>query len=131
MKLAKRMDRLGTETAFVVLARAKQLEAQGKDVVHLEIGEPDFDTPRNIIDKAVDALRSGFTHYGPSAGLPDVRKVIAEHISRDRGIQVGPDNVVVTPGGKPVMYYVMTALVDEGDEVIYPNPGFPIYESQI
>jgi len=131
MKLAKRMDRLGTETAFVVLARAKQLEAQGKDVVHLEIGEPDFDTPRNIIDKAVDALRSGYTHYGPSAGLPDVRKVIAEHISRDRGIQVGPDNVVVTPGGKPVMYYAMTALVDEGDEVIYPNPGFPIYESVI
>ncbi len=129
--LAKRMERLGTETAFVVLARAKALEAQGKDIVHLEIGEPDFDTPSNIIDKAVEALRSGKTHYGPAAGLVDTRQTIADFISRDRGIKVGPDNVVVTPGGKPIMYYVMTALVDPDDEVIYPNPGFPIYESVI
>jgi aspartate aminotransferase len=129
--LAKRMERLGTETAFVVLARAKALEAQGKDIVHLEIGEPDFDTPRNIIDKASEALRSGMTHYGPAAGLLDARKAFAAYISRDRGISVTADNVVITPGGKPIMYYAMTALVDEGDEVIYPNPGFPIYESVI
>ncbi len=129
--LAKRMQRLGTETAFEVLARAKALEAQGRDIVHLEIGEPDFDTPRNIIDKAIEALNSGYTHYGPSAGLPDVRKVFAEYIARDRGIDVGPDNVVIVPGGKPIIYFPLTALVDPGDEVIYPNPGFPIYESVI
>jgi len=128
---AKRMQNLGTETAFEVLARAKALEAQGRDVVHLEIGEPDFDTPANIIDKAVEALRSGYTHYGPSAGLPEVRKVFAEYIARDRGIDVGPENVVIVPGGKPVIYFPLTALVDPGDEVIYPNPGFPIYESVI
>ncbi|HPF69989.1 MAG TPA: pyridoxal phosphate-dependent aminotransferase [Candidatus Krumholzibacteria bacterium] len=129
--LAKRMQRLGTETAFEVLARARALEAQGRDVVHLEIGEPDFDTPANIIDKAVEALRSGYTHYGPSAGLPEVRKVFAEYIARDRGIDVGPDNVVIVPGGKPIITFPLTALVDPGDEVIYPNPGFPIYESVI
>ncbi len=129
--LAKRMARLGTETAFVVLARAKELEAAGKDVVHLEIGEPDFDTPGNIIDAAVAALREGFTHYGPSAGLPDVRRTFADFIARDRGIDVGPGNVVVTPGGKPIIYFSLTALVDPEDEVIYPNPGFPIYESVI
>ncbi|MFO7653229.1 MAG: pyridoxal phosphate-dependent aminotransferase [Candidatus Krumholzibacteriia bacterium] len=129
--LAKRMERLGTETAFVVLARAKALEAEGRDIVHLEIGEPDFDTPQNIIDRAVEALRSGHTHYGPAAGLPDVRRAFAEYISRDRGIAVGPENVVVVPGGKPIIYFPLTALVDEGDEVIYPNPGFPIYESVI
>ncbi len=129
--LAKRMERLGTETAFVVLARAKALEAEGQDIVHLEIGEPDFDTPTNIIDKAIEALRGGYTHYGPAAGLPDVRKVFAEYIARDRGIGVGPQNIVVVPGGKPIIYYTLTALVDEGDEVIYPNPGFPIYESVI
>jgi len=129
--LAKRMERLGTETAFEVLARAKALEAEGRDIVHLEIGEPDFDTPRNIIDKAVEALRSGYTHYGPAAGMPEVRKVFAEHIARDRGIDVGPDNVVIVPGGKPIIYFPLTALVDPGDEVIYPNPGFPIYESVI
>jgi aspartate aminotransferase len=125
------MQRLGTETAFEVLARAKELEAQGKNIVHLEIGEPDFDTPRNIIDKAIEALNGGFTHYGPSAGLPDVRKAFAAYIARDRGIEVGPENVVIVPGGKPIIYFPLTALVDEGDEVIYPNPGFPIYESVI
>ena len=129
--LAKRMERLGTETAFEVLARAKGLEAEGRDIVHLEIGEPDFDTPRNIIDKAVEALRSGYTHYGPAAGIPEVRKTFAEHIAGDRGIDVGPDNVVIVPGGKPIIYFPLTALVDPGDEVIYPNPGFPIYESVI
>jgi len=129
--LAKRMERLGTETAFVILARAKALEAQGRDIVHLEIGEPDFDTPANIVDKAVASLRSGFTHYGPAAGLPDARRAFAEYIARDRGLPVKPEHIVITPGGKPIMYYLMTALVDEGDEVIYPNPGFPIYESVI
>ncbi len=129
--LAKRMQRLGTETAFVVLARAKALEAQGRDIVHLEIGEPDFDTPPNIVAKAVAALQGGETHYGPAAGKPEVRKAFAEYIARDRGLDVGPENIVVTPGGKPIMYFVMTALVDEGDEVVYPNPGFPIYESVI
>ncbi len=129
--LAKRMEKLGTETAFEVLAKAKALEAQGHDIVHLEIGEPDFDTPANIIDKAVEALRSGYTHYGPAAGMPEVRKVFAEYIATDRGIDVGPDNVVIVPGGKPIIYFPLTALVDPGDEVIYPNPGFPIYESVI
>ena len=129
--LAKRMERLGTETAFEVLAKAKALEAQGHDIVHLEIGEPDFDTPANIIDKGVEALRSGYTHYGPAAGMPEVRKIFAEYIATDRGIDVGPDNVVIVPGGKPIIYFPLTALVDPGDEVIYPNPGFPIYESVI
>ena len=130
-QFAKAMSRLGTETAFEVLARAKKLEAQGKDVVHLEIGEPDFDTPQNIIDAAKTALDEGYTHYGPSAGLPELRQTIASHISKDRGITVAPENVVVTPGGKPIMFYGMMALVDPGDEVLYPNPGFPIYESVI
>jgi len=129
--LATRMDRLGTETAFVILARAKALEAQGRDIVHLEIGEPDFDTPSNIIAKAVEALQNGETHYGPAAGKPEVRQTFADFIAKDRGIDVGPDNIVITPGGKPIMYFLMTALVNAGDEVIYPNPGFPIYESVI
>jgi len=125
------MSRLGTETAFVVLARAKALEAKGRDIVHLEIGEPDFDTPANIVAKGVEALQGGETHYGPAAGKPEVRQVFADYIAGDRGIDVGPQNIVITPGGKPIMYFVMTALVNEGDEVIYPNPGFPIYESVI
>ena len=131
MKLAKRMSRLGTETAFVVLAKAKQLEAQGKKIIHLEIGEPDFDTPQNIIDSAIDALRGGWTHYGPSAGLPELREAVAEEVTRTRGVKIDPTEVVITPGGKPVMFFAMLALVDDGDEVIYPNPGFPIYESVI
>ena len=131
MKLADRMSRLGTETAFVVLAKAKELEKKGIEVIHLEIGEPDFDTPRNIIDEAITALKSHWTHYGPAAGLPELREAIAQEISRSRGIKVGPQNVVVTPGGKPVMFFAILALVNEGDEVIYPNPGFPIYESVI
>jgi len=128
---AERMKRLGTETAFEVLARAKAMEAEGRDVVHLEIGEPDFDTPSNIIDAAVKALKDGFTHYGPSAGLPEARRVFAEHITKDRGLKVDPENIVITPGAKPILFFSIIALVDEGDEVIYPNPGFPIYESVI
>lgn len=129
--LAERMKRLGTETAFEVLARAKAMEAEGREIIHLEIGEPDFDTPRNIIDAAVNSLKSGFTHYGPSAGLPDARKVFAEFITKDRGVEVKPDNIVITPGAKPILFFSILALVDAGDEVIYPNPGFPIYESVI
>ena len=129
--LAKRMSRLGTETAFEVLVKARALEAKGHDIVHLEIGEPDFDTPVNVIDAGVDALRGGFTHYGPSAGLPALREGIADYVSRTRNIRVTPDMVVVVPGGKPIIFFPMLALVEEGDEVIYPNPGFPIYESMI
>ena len=131
MKLADRMSRLGTETAFEVLAKAKALEAQGKEIVHLEIGEPDFDTPKNITEAAIKALRDGWTHYNPSAGLPDLRETIAQDIAKSRGIKVNRDMVVVTPGAKPIMFFVILALVNEGDEVIYPNPGFPIYESVI
>ncbi len=131
MQLAERMSRLGTETAFDVLAHAKKLEAEGKNVVHLEIGEPDFDTPSHITDAAIAALKEGWTHYGPSAGLPELREAIAEDISRTRNIDVKPSQVVVTPGGKPIMFFLILSLVNEGDEVIYPNPGFPIYESMI
>lgn len=128
---AKRMDTLGTETAFEVLAKAKALEKQGKDVVHLEIGEPDFDTPKNIKEAAAKALNAGYTHYTPSAGMPELRQTIAEYISKTRNLDVSPDEVVVTPGAKPIMFYSILALVNPGDEVLYPNPGFPIYESLI
>jgi len=128
---AKRMQALGTETAFEVLAKAKALEKQGKDIVHLEIGEPDFDTPKNIKEAATKAINAGYTHYGPSAGLPEFREVIAQYISKTRGIDVKPNEVVVTPGAKPIMFYSIFALVNAGDEVLYPNPGFPIYESLI
>jgi aspartate/methionine/tyrosine aminotransferase len=131
MKLSTRMERLGTETAFEVLVRARALEAQGRDVVHLEIGEPDFDTPREITAAAIGALERGATHYGPSAGLPELRRAIAEDFSRRRGVQVEPERVVVTPGAKPILFYAILALVDPGDEVLYPDPGFPIYESMI
>ena len=129
MTFAKRMGRLGTETAFEVLARARALEATGKKVVHLEIGEPDFDTPAFIRKAAAQALEEGWTHYGPSAGLPDFRKAIADVWRAERNIPCDADNVVVTPGAKPIMFFTMLALLEEGDEVIYPNPGFPIYES--
>jgi aspartate/methionine/tyrosine aminotransferase len=131
LRLASRMARLGTETAFEVLVKAKALQAQGRDIVHLEIGEPDFDTPRNIIDAAVDALHKGFTHYGPSAGLMELREVIAQYVSETRRVNVAPDEVVVVPGGKPIIFFSILALAEQGDEVIYPNPGFPIYESMI
>ena len=131
MRLSQRMARLGTETAFEVLVRARALEAQGKSVVHLEIGEPDFDTPAHISEAAMAALRAGATHYGPSAGLPELRAAIAEDSTKRRGVRATPEMVVVTPGGKPIMFFAILALVDEGDEVLYPNPGFPIYESMI
>ena len=131
LRLAKRMARLGTETAFEVLVKAKALEAQGRDIIHLEIGEPDFDTPDNIIEAGCDALRKGFTHYGPSAGMMELREVIAQHVSETRRVNVTPDEVVVVPGGKPIIFFSILALAEEGDEIIYPNPGFPIYESMI
>jgi aspartate/methionine/tyrosine aminotransferase len=125
------MSRLGTESAFEVLARARALEAQGRKIVHLEIGEPDFDTPRNIREAAAKALQEGWTHYGPSPGLPELRKVIAEIWQKERGIPCDWENVVVTPGGKPIMFYAMLALLDPGDDVLLPNPAFPIYESLV
>jgi len=125
------MERLGTETAFEVLVKAKALEAQGRDIIHLEIGEPDFDTPSNIIEAGCDALRKGFTHYGPSAGMMELREVIAQHVSKTRRVNVTPDEVVVVPGGKPIIFFSILALAEDGDEIIYPNPGFPIYESMI
>jgi aspartate/methionine/tyrosine aminotransferase len=131
LRLARRMARLGTETAFEVLVKARALEAKGRDIVHLEIGEPDFDTPRNIIDAATDALHKGFTHYGPSAGLPQLKETIAQYVSETRHVKVSPEEVVVVPGGKPIIFFSILALVEESDEVIYPNPGFPIYESMI
>jgi aspartate aminotransferase len=131
LRLAKRMARLGTETAFEVLVKARALEAKGRDIVHLEIGEPDFDTPANIISAGADAMHNGFTHYGPAAGLPQLREVIAQSVSETRQVEVSPDEVVVVPGGKPIIFFSILALADEGDEVIYPNPGFPIYESMI
>src|SRR3954464_6324022 len=131
LRLAKRMARLGTETAFEVLVKARALEAKGRDIVHLEIGEPDLDTPRNIIDSACDALHKGFTHYGPSSGLPQLRETIAQYVSETRGVDVTPEEVIVVPGGKPIIFFSILALAEEGDEVIYPNPGFPIYESMI
>jgi aspartate aminotransferase len=131
LQLARRMSRLGTETAFEVLNKARALERQGKSIIHLEIGEPDFDTPANVIEAGVDALHNGWTHYGPSAGLPELRQTIADYVSRTRGVEVTPEEVVVVPGGKPIIFFTILALIDEGDEVIYPNPGFPIYESMI
>ncbi|MEO0051691.1 MAG: pyridoxal phosphate-dependent aminotransferase [candidate division WOR-3 bacterium] len=130
MRLANRMERLGTETAFDVLCRAKELECS-RTVIHLEIGEPDFATPRHIVAAAKQALDEGWTHYGPSAGLPELREAIADYAGRMRGVKFFPEQVVVTPGAKPVMAFAIMALVDSGDEVIYPNPGFPIYESMI
>ncbi len=129
LRLAGRMARLGGETAFEVLARARALEAQGKDIVHLEIGEPDFDTPANIIDAGVKALTSGWTHYSPSAGLPALREAIAQDVSQRRGVRCSADEVVVVPGAKPTIFYTFMALVEQGDEVIFPSPGFPAYES--
>jgi aspartate/methionine/tyrosine aminotransferase len=131
LRLAERMSRLGTETAFEVLNRARALERQGREIIHLEIGEPDFDTPANIVHAGINALNAGWTHYGPSAGLPDLRETIAKEVSRTRGVEVVADEVVIVPGGKPIIFFSILAIVDEGDEVIYPNPGFPIYESMV
>jgi aspartate aminotransferase len=131
MQLVKKMARIGVESAFEVLVKARALEAQGKSVIHLEIGEPDFPTPRNVIEAGKRALDEGWTKYGPTQGLPELRQSIASYISRTRGIKVGPQNVCVVPGGKPIMYFVIIALLEEGDEAIFPDPGFPIYESMI
>jgi aspartate/methionine/tyrosine aminotransferase len=131
MKLARSMSRLGVENAFDVLTRARALEAQGRSVIHLELGEPDFPTPPHIVEAANRALDEGWTHYGPTAGLPELREAIAAYVSRTRGIAVGPQHVSVVPGGKPIIFFTLLALLEPGDEVIYPNPGFPIYESMI
>jgi aspartate/methionine/tyrosine aminotransferase len=131
VKLADRMSRLGTETAFEVMVKARALEAQGKDVVHLEVGEPDFDTPENVTSAAVEALQSGWTHYGPAGGDPELKAAISDYINTTRNLNYSPDQVVVTPGGKPVMFFLILALLQEGDEAIYPDPGFPIYGSMI
>lgn len=131
MKLAERMDLLGTESAFSVLAKAKALEARGQDVIHLEIGEPDFDTPEHIIEAGCRALREGHTHYTPTAGIPELREAIAADVAASRGVAVEPEQVVVTPGGKPIMFFVILALIEAGDEVLLPNPAFPIYESMV
>jgi aspartate aminotransferase len=131
MNLVKKMERIGTESAFEVLAKAQALEKQGKNIIHLEIGAPDFPTPKHIIEAAKKALDEGWTKYGPTAGLLDFREAIAAEISRTRGVSVAPDNVCVVPGGKPIMFFTMMALLEEGDEVVYPDPSFPIYESLI
>ena len=131
MTVAARMNDLGTESAFEVLARARALEAQGKEIIHLEIGEPDFETPRHIIEAGMQAISDGFTHYAPTAGLPELREAIARNSREVRGTDTDPANIVVTPGAKPIMFYVLLALAEPGVEVIYPNPGFPIYESMI
>ncbi|MCS6951589.1 MAG: pyridoxal phosphate-dependent aminotransferase [Bryobacterales bacterium] len=131
MKLAERMSRIGVETAFEVLVRARELERQGRRIIHLEIGEPDFPTPRHIIEAAKRALDEGWTHYGPTQGYPELREAVAAYICRTRGVRVGPEHVSIVPGGKPIIFFAMLALLEPGDEVIYPNPGFPIYESMI
>jgi aspartate aminotransferase len=131
MRLAEKMSRLGTESAFEVLARARALEQQGKQIIHLEIGEPDFPTPPHVVEAGQRALAEGWTKYGPTPGLPELRESIAAYISRTRGITVRAANVCVVPGGKPIMFFSMIALLEAGDEVVYPDPGFPIYESMI
>ena len=131
VQFADRIYRLGTETAFEVLARARALEAEGKHIIHLQIGEPDFTTPKNICDAAIKSIQEGNTHYTPAPGFMDVRKVVADYISRTRGLEFTAENVVFTPGAKPIMFFTILALIQKGDEVIYPNPGFPIYESMI
>ena len=128
-RLADRMSRLGTESAFEVLARARGLEAEGRRIIHLEIGEPDFDTAAHIADAAVEALRAGYTHYVPAPGLPETREAVASWLSRTGRLETAADRVIVTPGAKPIMWFLMLATCQEGDEVIYPDPGFPMYES--
>ena len=130
-KLASRMARLGNETAFDILVKARALEKKGHEIIHLELGEPDFNTPSSIVDAGTVALSEGYTHYCAPAGLDELREIIASHINQSRGVKVDSDWIVVTPGGKPIMFFLMLALVEKGDEVIYPDPGFPIYESMI
>jgi aspartate/methionine/tyrosine aminotransferase len=128
---AARMSRLSSESAFFVLAKAKALEAEGREIIHLEIGEPDFSTPQNIKEAAIRAIRDGYTHYTPAAGIPAARKAIADYVSRTRGVAFAPNEVVITPGAKPILFYAILALIEAGDEVILPNPGFPTYESMV
>jgi aspartate/methionine/tyrosine aminotransferase len=129
MRLAERMSRLGTESAFEVLAKAKVLEAKGRKIIHMEIGEPDFDTPAHIGEAAYQAIKDGYTHYGPSPGLMEHREALANYFNGRYNLGYGPENIVVAPGAKPFLFYAILALAGEGDEVIYPNPGFPVYES--
>jgi len=131
MQIAERIKRLGTESAFAVLAKAKHLESKGRDIIHLEIGQPDFDTPRNIKEAAIRALNEGKTGYCPTSGVQELKIAVAKETSRTRGIDIQPEQVVITPGAKPIMFFTILATVNEGDEVMYPNPGFPIYESLI
>src|SRR5579863_5310198 len=131
MKLAQRMDRILVESAFEVLVRARALEATGRSVIHLEIGEPDFPTAAHIVAAAKAALDEGWTHYGPTQGDPELRQAVAAHVAATRGIPVGPEHVSIVPGGKPILFFPMLALLEPGDEVIYPDPGFPIYQSMI
>ncbi len=131
MTVARKMANLGTESAFEMLAKARALEAQGREIIHLEIGEPDFDTPSHIVEEGVEALRQGYTHYGPTSGLPELREAIARNVGETRGITVEPDSIVVTPGAKPIMFFTIMAIAQRGVEIIYPNPGFPIFESMI
>ena len=123
------MSRLGTESAFEVLGRARALEAQGRTIVHLEIGEPDFDTPSHIVEAGAEALREGFTHYCPAPGLPELREAAGEFFGRTGRPGYEADRIVVTPGAKPIMFFTILSLCDEGDEVMYPDPGFPMYQS--
>src|ERR1700704_6567192 len=129
IRAAARMSDIGQETAFEVLARARAMEAKGRSVVHLEIGEPDFETPSHIIAAAQQALEEGFTHYGPGPGVPELRQAVSRYLKQWRGLEVDPARVIITPGGKPIMFFAILALINPGDEVIYPDPGFPIYES--
>ncbi|NUR95198.1 MAG: aminotransferase class I/II-fold pyridoxal phosphate-dependent enzyme, partial [Kribbellaceae bacterium] len=129
MKLAQRMDRLGTESAFEVLAKAKALEAAGREIVHLEIGEPDFDTPAHVVEAAQQALDKGYTHYVPAPGIPELRTAVADFLGRTNRLHTTPDRVLITPGAKPIMFFTILALCEQGDEVLYPDPGFPMYAS--
>lgn len=131
MRLARRMKRLGSENAFVVLAEVTRLKEQGRDIVNFGVGEPDFDTPLNIKKAGIEAINNNMTHYSPPAGVPDFRRAVAGYIGKTRNIDVTMDNVIVGPGTKPIIFYSISALIDHGDEVIYPNPGYPIYESLI
>lgn len=128
---AKRVENLGTEKAFEVMNICQKLEAQGKDIVYMQIGEPDFDTPKNIVDAAIDALKQGYTHYSPNTGVKELKSAIVNYVQRYKGFTCQEEEVVVVPGGKPVMFFAMLALIEEQDEVLYPNPGYPIYESLI
>jgi aspartate aminotransferase len=130
-RLAASLDRLGTESAFSVLARARELERQGRDVIHLEIGEPDFETPAHVCEAAFAAMRAGHTHYCPSAGMTELREAAAVYLSDSRGIDVAPERVLIGNGAKSFLFFTILAVCDPGDEVIYPDPGFPIYESAI